>query len=40
MIFAKLRYDVVQVSNDMGPAAFHSVSLKYLYNEYFEENRE
>ena len=36
MIFAKLRYDVVRTSNDMGPAAFLSVSLKYSYNKYFE----
>ena len=39
-IFAKLRYDIVRTGNDMGPAAFLSVSLKYSYNEYFEENGE
>ena len=31
MIFAKLRYDIVRTSNEMGPAAFLSVSLKYSF---------
>ena len=35
-----LRYDVVRTGNDMGPAAFLSVSLKYSYNEYNGENGE